>query len=154
MEFTHVKGEKAKMVDISEKGEVLRIAVAEGFIRLKKRTIEAILKNEVAKGNVIAVANVAGVMAVKKTPEVIPMCHQIPITSIDFDFKVLENGIRVVCTVKAIAKTGVEMEALNGVSVALLTIWDMVKSLEKDETGNYPETAIERIVVLEKKKLA
>ncbi|MEM1957553.1 MAG: cyclic pyranopterin monophosphate synthase MoaC [Archaeoglobaceae archaeon] len=154
MEFTHVRGEKAKMVDISEKGEVLRIAVAEGFIRLKKRTIEAILKNEVAKGNVIAVANVAGVMAVKKTPEVIPMCHQIPITSIDFDFKVLENGIRVVCTVKAIAKTGVEMEALNGVSVALLTIWDMVKSLEKDETGNYPETAIERIVVLEKKKLA
>ncbi|MEM0089091.1 MAG: cyclic pyranopterin monophosphate synthase MoaC [Archaeoglobaceae archaeon] len=154
MEFTHVKGEKAKMVDVSEKGEVLRIAVAEGFIRLKKRTIEAILKNEVAKGNVIAVANVAGVMAVKKTPEVIPMCHQIPITSIDFDFKVLENGIRVVCTVKAIAKTGVEMEALNGVSVALLTIWDMVKSLEKDETGNYPETAIERIVVLEKKKLA
>ncbi|MEM2060229.1 MAG: cyclic pyranopterin monophosphate synthase MoaC, partial [Archaeoglobaceae archaeon] len=99
MEFTHVRGEKAKMVDISEKGEVLRIAVAEGFIRLKKRTIEAILKNEVAKGNVIAVANVAGVMAVKKTPEVIPMCHQIPITSIDFDFKVLENGIRVVCTV-------------------------------------------------------
>ncbi|MEM0203127.1 MAG: cyclic pyranopterin monophosphate synthase MoaC [Archaeoglobaceae archaeon] len=154
MEFTHVNGDKAKMVDVSEKGEVLRIAVAEGFIKLKKRTIEAILKNEVAKGNVIAVANVAGVMAVKRTPEIIPMCHQIPITSVDFDFRVLEDGIRVVCTVKAIAKTGVEMEALNGVAVALLTIWDMVKSLEKDETGNYPGTAIERIVVLEKKKFA
>lgn len=152
MDSAHVKGEKVRMVDISEKSEVLRVAVAEGFIRLKKKTIEAILKNKVEKGNVTTVANVAGVMAVKKTPELIPMCHQIPIESVDFDFEILENGIRVVCTVKAVAKTGVEMEALSGVAIALLTIWDMVKSLEKDEKGNYPETLIEKIVVLEKRK--
>lgn len=152
MELSHVSGEKVRMVDVSDKNEVLRISVAEGFIKLKKKTIEAILKGEVAKGNVITVANVAGIMAVKKTPELIPMCHQIPITSVEFNFEIMENGIRVVCTVKAIAKTGVEMEALTGVSVALLTIWDMVKSLEKDETGNYPETSIEKVFVLKKTK--
>mgnify|MGYP001772559014 CR=1 FL=1 len=146
-----VAKERARMVDVSEKVDSLRVAVAEGFIRLRRRTIEAILSKEVAKGDVIAVANVAGVMAVKKTPELIPMCHQIPITSAEFDFEVLENGIRVTCKVKAFAKTGVEMEALSGVAAALLTIWDMVKSFEKDETGNYPETSIEKIVLLEKK---
>lgn len=153
MEFSHIKDGKAGMVDISEKEDVLRIAVAEGFIKLKKETIEAIAKNKVAKGNVIATANIAGVLAVKRTPEIIPMCHPIPLTSISFDFNIEERGIRVRCVVKSIGKTGVEMEALNGVSVALLTIWDMVKSLEKDETGNYPFTSIENVRVLEKKKL-
>ncbi|MEM1671989.1 MAG: cyclic pyranopterin monophosphate synthase MoaC [Archaeoglobaceae archaeon] len=153
MEFTHIKDGKARMVDISEKNDVLRIAIAEGFIRLKKETIEAIITNKVTKGNVIATANIAGVLAVKKTPEIIPMCHPIPLTSISFDFNIEETGIRVRCVVKSIGKTGVEMEALTGVTAALLTIWDMVKSLEKDETGNYPLTSIENVRVLEKKKL-
>lgn len=152
MEFSHMRDGKARMVDISEKEEVLRIAIAEGFIKLKKETIEAILSDKIAKGNVIATANLAGILAVKKTPELIPMCHSIPITSVSFDFEVEKEGIRVRCTVKAIARTGVEMEAITGVSVALLTIWDMVKSLEKDESGNYPSTSIEKIIVLKKLK--
>ncbi|MCS7143851.1 MAG: cyclic pyranopterin monophosphate synthase MoaC [Archaeoglobaceae archaeon] len=152
MEFSHIKDGKVSMVDISEKEDVFRVAIAEGFIRLKKETIDAIVNNKVAKGNVLATANIAGVLAVKKTPEIIPMCHPIQISSISFDFKVEEKGIRAFCTVKSIGKTGVEMEALTGVSVALLTIWDMVKSMEKDETGNYPETMIEDVSVLEKMK--
>ncbi|MDI9610135.1 MAG: cyclic pyranopterin monophosphate synthase MoaC [Archaeoglobales archaeon] len=152
MEFSHIKKGKVAMVDVSNKEEVLRIAIAEGFIRLKRETIEAILNEKVVKGNVLATANIAGVLAVKKTPEIIPMCHPIPITSISLDFSVEKEGIRVRCTVKAIAKTGVEMEAITGVSVALLTIWDMVKSLEKDESGNYPSTCIENVKVLEKVK--
>ncbi|MEM0350187.1 MAG: cyclic pyranopterin monophosphate synthase MoaC [Archaeoglobaceae archaeon] len=152
MELTHVKNGVVKMVDVSAKEEVARFAIAEGFIKLKKNTVEAIRKNEVAKGNVLATASIAGTMAVKKTAELIPMCHQVPITSVDFEFEITDNGVRVLCKVKSIGKTGVEMEALTGVSVALLTIWDMVKALEKDESGNYPETAIERIIVLKKVK--
>ncbi|WP_456328208.1 cyclic pyranopterin monophosphate synthase MoaC, partial [Archaeoglobus sp.] len=127
-----------KMVDISEKKEVVRIARAEGFIRLKKETIEAIKSGNVPKGDVLTTANIAGILAVKKTPEIIPMCHPIPITSVSIDFELSDEGIKAICTVKSVGKTGVEMEALTGVSVALLTIWDMVKALEKDETGNYP----------------
>lgn len=152
MEFSHIEGERVRMVDVSEKEDVPRMATAEGFIRLKRETVDAIVKNKVAKGNVIATANVAGVLAVKKTSELIPMCHPIPITSISFDFEIEESGIRVRCTVKSFGKTGVEMEALTGASVALLTIWDMVKSLEKDSTGNYPETRIEGISVVKKVK--
>jgi len=140
------------MVDISEKNDVVRTATAEGRIKLREETIKAIVEDKVAKGNVLATANVAAVMAVKKTPELIPMCHPIPITSVKVSFDVEKDGVRVTCTVKSVGKTGVEMEALTGVSVALLTIWDMVKSMEKDETGNYPFTAIESIKVVEKKK--
>ncbi len=142
----------AKMVDISKKNDVPRIAIAEGFIRLKKETLDAIRSNRVPKGDVFNTANISAILAVKKTPDLIPMCHPIPISSIDLDFRIEENGVRVRCTVKSIGKTGVEMEALTGVSIALLTIWDMVKSLEKDEKGNYPDTAIEYIRVLKKLK--
>ncbi|WP_202319576.1 cyclic pyranopterin monophosphate synthase MoaC [Archaeoglobus neptunius] len=152
MAFTHIEDGKVRMVDVSEKEDVDRIAVAEGYIRLRSSTIEAILKKDVAKGNVIAAANIAGVLAVKKTPELIPMCHPIPITSVKFDFDIESVGIKVRCTVRSRGKTGVEMEALTGVSVALLTIWDMVKSLEKDEHGNYPRTLIEVVRVVEKVK--
>uniref|UniRef100_A0A7J2TGG0 Probable cyclic pyranopterin monophosphate synthase n=1 Tax=Archaeoglobus fulgidus TaxID=2234 RepID=A0A7J2TGG0_ARCFL len=144
--------ERVKMVDISEKENVVRIAVAEGFIRLKRETVEAIRRKEIAKGDVISTASIAGILAVKKTYELIPLCHPIPITSIDFDFEVKDEGIRVLCRVKSIGKTGVEMEALTGVSIALLTIWDMVKALEKDESGNYPWTSIEKISVVTKLK--
>jgi len=149
MKFTHVESGRARMVDVSEKKDVVRIATAEGFIRLKKETVKAIVEDKIAKGNVLNTANVAAVLAVKKTPELIPMCHPIPITSVQVSFDVTDNGIRAECTVKSVGKTGVEMEALTGVSVALLTIWDMVKSLEK-ENGKYPTTAIESIRVVEK----
>ena len=140
------------MVDISEKKDVVRIAKAEGFIRLKKDTIDAIKSGKVPKGDVLATANIAGILAVKKTPELIPMCHPIPITSVSIEFEVTDEGVKAVCTVKSVGKTGVEMEALTGVSVALLTIWDMVKALEKDETGNYPHTVIEYVRVVKKVK--
>jgi cyclic pyranopterin phosphate synthase len=140
------------MVDVTFKPEVVRIAKAEGFIRLKRETIEAIRENKIPKGDVLSTANIAGILAVKKTPDLIPMCHPIPITSVSIEFNVQDNGIKVTCTVKSVGKTGVEMEALTGVSLALLTIWDMVKALEKDETGNYPHTAVEYIRVVEKVK--
>jgi len=143
---------RVEMVDISEKKDVVRIAKAEGFIRLKKDTIDAIKSGKVPKGDVLATANIAGILAVKKAPELIPMCHPIPITSVSIEFEVTDEGVKAVCTVKSVGKTGVEMEALTGVSVALLTIWDMVKALEKDETGNYPHTVIEYVRVVKKVK--
>ena len=152
--FTHIIDDRAAMVDISEKGVVVRRAVAEGRINLSSETIAAISEGSVEKGNVLATARVAAITAVKKTPFIIPMCHQIPITSIDVNFEVIEDmgAIDSVVEVKSVGRTGVEMDALCGVSVALLTIWDMVKSKEKDETGNYPATAISDIRVLEKVK--
>jgi cyclic pyranopterin phosphate synthase len=143
---------RTKMIDVSKKDDVLRVATAEGWIKLKEETIKAIVENRIEKGDVLTTANVAAILAIKKTPELIPMCHPIPITSVDVSFKVKNEKIGVACTVKSIGKTGVEMEALTGVSVALLTIWDMVKSVEKDETGNYPFTAVEAIKVVEKRK--
>ncbi len=151
--FSHVdKNGKARMVDISDKRDIVRIARAEGRIYLKKDTIKAILENKVAKGNVINTAVVAGTIAVKKTPELIPMCHPLEITSINISFEFFEDNIRAVCEVKSVGKTGVEMEALVGVTNALLTVWDMVKSLEKDEKGQYPVTKISEIRVVEKVK--
>ncbi len=143
---------KGKMVDVTAKEDVVRMAKAEGFIRLKKSTVKAIREKNVPKGDVLTVANVSGILAVKKTPELIAMCHPIPITSVSIEFNVLDEGVKATCTVKSIGKTGVEMEALTGVSVALLTVWDMVKALEKDESGNYPDTVIENIRVVEKVK--
>ena len=143
---------QAKMVDISTKNDVIRVAVAEGFIKLRKETIKAIKEGKTPKGDVLNTASIAAILAVKKTPEIVPMCHPIPITSVRVDFDFGDDGVRAICTVKSVGKTGVEMEALTGVSVALLTIWDMVKSLEKDESGNYPDTAIEWVRVVEKRK--
>ncbi len=142
-----------EMVDISEKKDVVRVAKAEGFIKLKKETVEAIKSGKVPKGDVLTTANISGILAVKKTPEIIPLCHPIPITSVSVEFEVTDEGVKAICTVKSVGKTGVEMEALTGVSVALLTIWDMVKALEKDETGNYPHTSIEYVRVVEKRKI-
>jgi cyclic pyranopterin phosphate synthase len=140
------------MVDVSEKDEVPRLARARGEIVLSEETIKKIQTGNVEKGNVLTTARVAAVLAVKKTPEIIPMCHQIPITGIDVDFEIENEVISVVIEVRTVGKTGVEMEALTGVSTALLTIWDMVKSAEKDESGNYPNTSIRNIRVLEKRK--
>ncbi len=141
------------MVDISEKIEVLRVAKAIGTIVLKSTTMDAIKRGEIKKGDVLETAKVAGMLAVKRTPDIIPHCHPIPVESVSFEFRVHGNRIDVICEVKAHYKTGVEMEALTGVSVALLTIWDMVKYLEKDENGQYPMTQIKDIEILEKKKV-
>lgn len=139
------------MIDISGKEKVKRRAVAEGFIRLGKESLRRIKEGKAEKGDVLAVAEVAGLQAVKKTPESVPHCHPISIESVKFEFRVKE-GVTARCEVKSTGKTGVEMEALMGVSTALLTIWDMVKRYEKDPKGQYPGTAVEWIRVIEKVK--
>jgi cyclic pyranopterin monophosphate synthase len=142
----------AGMVDITEKPPVLRTATAAGSIRLKKSTIEAINAGQVKKGDVLSTARLAAILAVKDTPRIIPMCHTIPVTGLEVKFELEEERVHVAVTVTSLGMTGVEMEALTGVAVALLNVWDMVKYLEKDDTGNYPETKIEVIWVKDKKK--
>ncbi len=142
----------AGMVDITDKPPVFRKATACGTIRLKAATIDAIKSGMVKKGDALATARLAAILAVKDTPRLIPMCHPILITGLDVNFEIAENRVRASVTVTSEGKTGVEMEALTGVSAALLNVWDMVKYLEKDETGNYPETVIEEIRVVEKRK--
>jgi len=140
------------MIDISHKEISLRIAYASGKIKLKKETIELIRKNQIKKGNVIEAAKLAGIMGGKETFHDLPHCHMIPIESIDVEVHLLDEEVEVNCQVKAHYKTGVEMEALNCVSRSLLTIWDMVKYLEKDENGQYPSTEIKDIKVTNKIK--
>ncbi len=151
-DFTHVEGDKVKMVDVGAKEEVVRIARASGTIHLTKETMALIKAGNVKKGNVLATARIAAIQAAKHTWETIPLCHQIPITGIDVEFEVGETDIKAIAEVRSVGKTGVEMEALCAASTALLTIWDMVKAVEKDETGNYPETRITNIVVDKKIK--
>ncbi|HIH44408.1 MAG TPA: cyclic pyranopterin monophosphate synthase MoaC [Candidatus Methanoperedenaceae archaeon] len=150
--FTHIENGRARMVDISAKHEVARRALAEGTIRLRKETIEAIREGIIEKGNVLAVARVASIQAVKRTWDTLPMCHQIPITGIDIGFDIGDTAITVRVEVSSVARTGVEMEALYGASIALLTIWDMVKSAEKDGSGNYPFNEIYGLKVIAKEK--
>ncbi|ARD84661.1 cyclic pyranopterin monophosphate synthase MoaC [Ferroplasma acidiphilum] len=140
------------MIDITDKNTVKREAMATGTIKLNKETIKLIREKQVKKGDVIETAKIAGTIAVKNTSGMIPYCHPVPVMSIDFNFEVEDSKIVVTCRVKAIYRTGVEMEAINGVQVALLTIWDMVKYLEKDETGNYPDTSIGNVAVVYKRK--
>ena len=151
-EFTHIHNDRAQMVDISAKDEVTREAVAAGKIYLRPETLAAIREGKVVKGNVLSTARVAAMMAVKNTSNLIPMCHPLPISSITVDFSEGDGFIESTVVVKMTGKTGVEMEALTGVSVALLTVWDMVKSAEKDADGQYPVTSITDIRVVEKKK--
>jgi len=142
----------AGMVDITEKPVVFRRAIATGSIRLHEATIEAIKRGLVKKGDVLTTARLAGILAVKDTPRLLPLCHPIPITGLEVNFEIEEKRLRATVTVTSEGKTGVEMEALTGVAAALLNVWDMVKYLEKDETGNYPETEMETIRVVEKRK--
>ena len=142
------------MVDISDKGDVARVAVASGTIKLKRSTIEQIKAGATKKGDVLACAEIAAILAVKKTPDMIPLCHYIIIDSVNVEFSIGEEEIKASVTVKSVGKTGVEMDALCGVSIALLTIWDMVKPVEKDDTGNYPNTRIKDILVEKKEKRA
>ncbi len=141
------------MIDISEKDTIPRIARASGKIKLKKETIDRIKTNKIEKGDVLTIAKVSAINAVKKVPDLIPYCHPIPINNVNIDFDFEENTfIKVTCVVKSISKTGVEMEALTGVSTALLNIWDVVKMYEKDEKGQYPSTLISEIKVEKKIK--
>lgn len=143
---------KIQMVEIREKPVVYRSAIASGEIFLKEKTIKAIKNNKIKKGDVLTTAQIAAINAVKNTPSIIPLCHPIQITGVDLDFEIKKDKIKVNVKVTSEGKTGVEMEALTGVSAALLTIWDMVKSVEKDEKGQYPTTKISNIKVVEKRK--
>lgn len=151
-EFSHIQDNRARMVDITAKSESSREAVASGRIHLRPETLRAIRDGTVIKGNVLATARVAATLAVKETPRLIPMCHPLPVGAIEVDFTETDTYIQATVRVKSTGKTGVEMEALTGVGIALLTIWDMVKSAEKDEEGQYPHTWIDDIRVIEKRK--
>ena len=141
------------MVDVSDKAEIFREATATGTIKLKLETVNLIKKGKIAKGNPLYTAKIAGVLAAKKTSGLIPLCHPLPLTSVEVEAKILDKTtVEVTTTVKAKAQTGVEMDALAATSVGLLTIWDMVKQYEKDANGQYPTTAIENIHVVRKLK--
>ena len=141
------------MVDVSGKRDVLRTAVAKGRIQLKPETVRLIKERKIEKGDVFSLARVAGILSAKKTSDLVPLCHPLPLSAVDISLSVVDEGhIVVEAEVKAFAKTGVEMEALVAVSTALLTIWDMTKQYEKDSEGQYPTTAIDRIQVTRKVK--
>jgi len=139
-------------VDITEKPPVFRRAKARGSIRLQETTVEAIRLGQVKKGDVLATARLAAILAAKETPRLIPMCHPISITGLEVSFQLQTGRVEAAVTVTSVGRTGVEMEALAAVSAALLNVWDMVKYLEKDESGNYPNTEIEEIRVTQKEK--
>ena len=141
------------MVDVSGKAEIFREATATGTIRLKPETINLIKEGKIAKGDPLYAAKIAGVLAAKKTSGLVPLCHPLPLTNVEIEAEIKDKTtVEVTATVKAKAQTGVEMEALVATSVALLTIWDMVKQYEKDANGQYPTTAIENIHVVRKLK--
>ena len=140
-----------EMIDINDKETVKRSAIASGSIGLSGSTIGAIRDGRTKKGDVLTVAQVAAINAVKDTPRIIPLCHQVPVDHIHLDYGLEKDHIKCTCKVVANYRTGVEMEALVGVTVALLTIWDMVKYLEK-ENGQYPHTSIQDVVVEKKVK--
>ncbi len=122
---------EARMVDVSDKPVSHREALAEGFISLSALTVASIRDNLVPKGNVLTVAKIAGIQAAKQTHILIPLCHPLPLTKVDVDTEVLDQGIRIQAKVRCSSQTGVEMEALTAVSVALLAIYDMCKALDK-----------------------
>ena len=134
MDFTHFdeKG-NARMVDVSEKEITHRVAVAEGVIAVSREVMDAITGHKVKKGDVLTVAQVAGIMGTKRTSDMIPMCHPLSLTNVTVNFEVDEAAcqIKAICQAKTDGKTGVEMEALTGVSTALLTIYDMCKAIDK-----------------------
>lgn len=134
MQLTHINDQgRARMVDVSEKPDTARISVASGKIRMQPATFQLITERKIKKGDVLAVAQVAGIMAAKRTWEAIPMCHPIPITGVDIHFELYPelSEIEAVATLKTTGKTGIEMEALHAVSIALLTVYDMCKAVDR-----------------------
>jgi cyclic pyranopterin phosphate synthase len=131
-ELTHLDPHgKARMVDVGAKAETRRVAVAAGEITMSAQALAAIRDGAVPKGDVLAAARIAGIMAAKKTGELIPLCHPLALDAVTLDFNLTDNGISAVATAALTGKTGVEMEALTAVSVALLTIYDMAKAIDK-----------------------
>jgi cyclic pyranopterin phosphate synthase len=131
--LTHIAANgRARMVDVSAKPLSSRTAVAAGKISLRKETVDLVRKNEIAKGDVIATAKIAGIQAAKQTAHLIPLCHLLPLSEIKIDIDISGDGADVRCTARTVAQTGVEMEALTGVTVALLTIYDMCKAVDKE----------------------
>lgn len=144
MELSHINGQgRARMVDVTEKKDSQRVAVAQGKIYMRAETLDKIFNHDIKKGDVLAVAQIAGIMAAKRTFETIPMCHPLMLTGADIKFLPGVDYIEIKMTVKTTGKTGVEMEALNGVSAAALTIYDMCKAVDRGMT-------IENICLLEK----
>ena len=131
--FTHIAEDgRAQMVDVSSKPLSTRTAVASGKINLQRGTLDLISKDKIAKGNVFATARIAGIQAAKQTAQLIPLCHTLPLSEVKIDIVASNDGAEVICTARTVAQTGVEMEALTGVAVALLTIYDMCKAVDKE----------------------
>jgi cyclic pyranopterin monophosphate synthase len=144
--LTHIRADgRAQMVDVSGKPVTKRKAIARGRIRLRRETLGLITKDQIAKGNVFATARIAGIQAAKQTAHLIPLCHTLPLTEVNIEVIALKQCAEVQCTVRTIAQTGVEMEALVGVTVALLTIYDMCKAVDKN-------MAINEVHLVEKSK--
>ena len=146
--LTHITPDgRARMVDVSPKPLSRRRAVARGEIRLQRETVDLIARDQIAKGNVFATARIAGIQAAKQTAQLIPLCHTLPLAQVTIDIVPFKDGVEVKCTARTIAQTGVEMEALIGVAVALLTIYDMCKAVDK-------AMAITEVRLVEKTKQA
>lgn len=146
MTFSHIDEDgAARMVDVGGKAVVRRTAVAAGTVELAPATVGLLREKALPKGDVLNTARIAGVMAAKKTPELIPLCHGLDLTSVDVEFEVGEDRVGIIATARASDRTGVEMEALTAVSVAALTVYDMCKAVDKDMT-------IEGIRLVEKTK--
>jgi cyclic pyranopterin monophosphate synthase len=133
--LTHIGADgRAQMVDVSGKPLSIRRAVATGKIRLQRETLDLISNDQIAKGNVLATARIAGIQAAKQAAQLIPLCHTLPLGEVRIDVVASNEGAEVKCTTHTVAQTGVEMEALTGVAVALLTIYDMCKAIDKEMT--------------------
>ena len=145
-----MKKEIEGVVDITQKEIVLRSAVATGILKLSQKSLEAISSNQVKKGDVIEASTIAAIQAVKETPRIIPHCHPIPLEGCKVNWELLENSLRCTVSVTAHYKTGIEMEAITGVCAGLLCALDMVKSYEKDADGQYPNSEICDVRIVEK----
>ena len=130
--LTHIGADgRAQMVDVSAKLLSARTAIAKGKIKLQRKTLDLISKDQISKGNVFATARIAGIQAAKRTAHLIPLCHTLPLSEVKIDIVTSQSGAEAICAARTVAQTGVEMEALTGVTVALLTIYDMCKAVDK-----------------------
>ncbi len=147
MKLSHTnENGKANMVDVGNKPQQTRIAKAQGFIRLNSETVKLIKENQMKKGDVLTVSEIAGIQAAKRTSDLIPLCHPLRITKISVHSELKENGVLINSEVKSIGQTGVEMEALTAVQVALLNVYDMCKAVDK-------KMIIENVCLVEKQKI-
>ena len=148
--LSHIDSDgKVQMVDVAAKPQSVRIAIAAGKIKINRATAAAISRNKIAKGNVFATAQIAGIQAAKRTADLIPLCHPLSLSNVAIDFEMTSDAIAAKCTARTTAQTGVEMEALTGAAVTLLTIYDMCKAVDKEM-----EISEVRLVRTEKHALA